>query len=181
MDVPDSELLKSLISHKMVQQMSLILSRRPSVYIFFWTAFVSKNLMTCLSHGLKARPHVSLSGSTKIELPLDISEEQRHFLSSLTTVLVANSAWKSVLEWPVQGVAFRRTSKGSVRGDQMNPFIFSCKKHSEALRTSACSGPGGFLAQYPGSWAHPLIQSCKGLKFGLLFPESGDKAAIKHH
>jgi len=57
----------------------------------------------------------------------------------------------------------------------------SHKEHNQALRTSACSGPGSFLAQYPGSWAHPMDQSCKGQKFGLLLPESGDDAAIKHH
>lgn len=176
--MPGSELPKSLISHEVVQQMNLILSRCLSVYILFWTAFLSKNLMTCLSHGLKARPSVSQSDSTKIELPLDISEEHRHFLNSLTTVLVAHAAWKSVLEWPMPGVAFRRQRKGSVRGDQGQ---LSHKKHRQVLRTSACSGRGSFLAQYPESPAHPLDQSCKGLKLGLLFPESGDKAAIKHH
>lgn len=128
MDVLDSKLLKSLTSHEIIQQMSLILSRclHQATY-FYWTAFVANNLITCLSHELKSHPTVSQLDSIKIELPLDIPEEQRHFLNNLTTVMVAHSAWNSVLEWPMQGVAFR--SKGSVRGDRGTTFSWKIVKH----------------------------------------------------
>lgn len=78
--------------------------------------------MTCLSHGLKAHPSVSQSESTKIELPLDISEEQRHFLNSLTAVLVAHLG---SLSWTGSYKVLhleREEKKMLVMGDQGTTF-----------------------------------------------------------
>lgn len=117
---------KSMISHQIVQQMSLILGRHPSVYILFWAVIFSKKISWHLSHRLKACPSVSQTDSTKIEPPLDVTGEQRQFLSSLTTILV----W----EWPMQGFVFRRSSKGPVRDGQNNFLTKSTTQHW------ACSG-----------------------------------------
>lgn len=73
------------------------------------------------------------------------------------------------------GCAGRRSSKRSVRGDQ-GTSLSSLKKHRYVLEVSERQDHEISLQNIQG----PLDQSCKGLKFGLLFPERGDEAAINH-
>lgn len=121
--------------------------------------------MTSLSWAESSFQLISQRDSTKIEPPLYVTE-QRQFLSSVTTVLI----W----EWPIQGVMFRRSSKGSVRDGQRTTFLQKAQHTTEDLSMFRT-----VKFPYTIPKVHLVAQNCKGLRSGLLFPESGDETAIK--
>lgn len=144
-----------MISHETVQQMSLLLSRCPSVYILFYCL---KKISWHFSHELKAHASVSQTDSAKTEPPLDVAEEQGQFHSSLTTILV----W----EWPMQGVIFRSSSKGSVRDGQRTTFLQKTHQTTEDL---SILRTGKFPCPIPRVLSRPCGSKLQGSKVWTTF------------